>query len=426
MSSPSPSILSEETTLAWLSQFRVEDQARAARLVGRFLLVSHDEFHDNLRALLTARAMAQPGPVALYAERELPKRFGVPHRLFREPNRKVKRAEGVGPQPVQPTRRYDPDVGSEGLVAQLITELCRTNPKKYINHPGADEIRRQRVRRFLLVTDLVGSGRRARTYLEAAWRVRSVRSWWSLRLMRFEVVAYATTERGRTLVERHPCAPMVSHVVPCPTIDAVFARPEAASMRGLCIHYDPTSRDVDDSLGVGGLGTLIAFAHGVPNNAPRIFHKAGTSWTPLFPARVTSSIPSRHFGTRATADAIRIRLRELRHQALARGAWLESASDDARKAFLLMAATSRPPRTDDMLANRTGLTVIEIETVCRRLIDLGWMTDGRRLTDAGYGQLRHAAGTGVNKLDLRVRAVAKSAKPPYYPQSLRSPTEKSR
>lgn len=128
MSSPSPSFLTEETTPAWLSQFRIEDQERAAKLVGSFLLVSHDEFHDNLRALLTARAIAQPGPVALYAERKLQKRFGVPHRLFWESNRKVKRAEGIGPQPVKPTRGYDPDVGSEGLIAQLITELCRSKP----------------------------------------------------------------------------------------------------------------------------------------------------------------------------------------------------------------------------------------------------------------------------------------------------------
>lgn len=426
MSSPSPAILAEETTLAWVSQFGVEDQERAGKLVGRFLLVSHDEFYDNLRALLTTRAMAQPGPVALYAERELPKRSGVPHRLLKESNRKVKRAEGIGPQPVKPTRGYDPDVGSEGLVAQLITELCRTDSKKYINHPGADEIRRRRVRRFILVTDLVGSGRRARTYLDAAWRVRSVRSWWSLRLMRFEVVAYAATDRGHTFVERHPCEPMLSYVVPCPTIDSVFARPEAASMKGLCIHYDPTSRHVSESLGVGGLGALIAFAHGVPNNAPRIFHKAGARWTPLFPARVTSSIPSRLFGTRATAETIRIRLSELRHQALARGTWLNSASNEARQAFLVMAATSRPPRTDNMLAIRTGLTVIEIEGVCQRLMALGWMTDGRRLTDAGYSQLRHAARTEGSKLNLRDRPMAVSAKQPYYPQSLRPPTEKSR
>lgn len=426
MSTATPPILTEETTLAWLSQFRVEDQTRAAKLVSAVVLVSHDEFSNNLRALLTVRANAQSGPVALYAERELRKRFGIPHRLFKEANRKIKRAKGNGPQPVQPTRGYDPDVGSEGLVAQLITELCRTDKKKYINHPGPDEIRRRKIRRFVLVTDLVGSGRRARTYLEAAWRVRSVRSWWSLHLLRFEVVAYAATEQGRAYVEKHPSTPVVSYVVPCPTIETAFGRPEAGSMKGLCIHYDPVNHDVDESLGVGGLGTLIAFAHGAPNNAPRIFHKSGTQWAPLFPARVTSSIPSKHFGTKSTADAIRQRLIDLRHQALARGTWLEAASDQARKAFLLMAAATRSPRTDDMLAIRTGLTVIEIRTECQRLSDLGWMDSFRRLTDAGYGQLAHARAKGAPRGDSRNRTVAKSTKVPYYPQSLRSPMTRSR
>lgn len=238
MSTPIPPILAEEATLAWLSKFRVEHQAQAAILVKAITLVSRDEFTDNLRALLTARANAQAGPVALYAERELPKRFGVPHRLFKEANLKIRRAKGIGPQPVKPIRGYAPDVGSEGLVAQLITELNRTNPEKFVIHPGPDEIRRRRIHLFVVVTDLIGSGRRARTYFEAAWRVRSVRSWWSSHLMRFEVIAYATTERGRALVEKHPCAPVVSHVIPCPTIDTAFARPEAGRMKGLCIHYD--------------------------------------------------------------------------------------------------------------------------------------------------------------------------------------------
>lgn len=108
---------------------------------------------------------------------------------------------GVGPQPIQPTRAYDPEVGSEGLIAQLITELCRLPRSPFLNHPGPDEIRKRKVRRFIVLTDLIGSGRRARDYLEAAWQVRSVRSWSSLRLLRFEVLAYATTDHGRRRVD---------------------------------------------------------------------------------------------------------------------------------------------------------------------------------------------------------------------------------
>jgi hypothetical protein len=88
-----------------------------------------------------------------------------------------------------------------GLIAQLITELCRLPRSPFLNHPGPDEIRKRKVRRFIVLTDLIGSGRRARDYLEAAWQVRSVRSWSSLRLLRFEVLAYATTDHGRRRVD---------------------------------------------------------------------------------------------------------------------------------------------------------------------------------------------------------------------------------
>jgi hypothetical protein len=184
---PLPSFLTEQPTLAWLAQFRLEDQPLAAALISRLVLVSHDEFATNLKALLTTRFDNAGGPVGLYAERELPMRLGVPHRLFKEARKRVRRATGLGPQPVRPTRAYDPEVGSEGIVAWLITELCRSFPDRFFNHPGPNEIRRKKIRRFVVVTDMVGSGRRARTYLEAAWRVRSVRSWWSWHLFQFEV-----------------------------------------------------------------------------------------------------------------------------------------------------------------------------------------------------------------------------------------------
>jgi hypothetical protein len=135
-------------------------------------------------------------------------------KLFKEEKIKLKekkkyrlRAYGIGPSPIKPTKAYDPQVGSEGLVAHLATELCREFPKSFFSHPGPATIRKHRIRRFMLLTDFVGSGKRVRTYIEAAWRVRSVRSWWSAGIakgLRFEVVAYAATLGGRQNVEDHP------------------------------------------------------------------------------------------------------------------------------------------------------------------------------------------------------------------------------
>lgn len=391
-------------------------------MLEKFMLVSRDEFANELRALILQRANAVKGVVGLFAERELQMWGGVPNRLFKESKRKVRRAEGVGPQAVKPTKSYDPSVGSEGLVAQLITELCRQYPEKFANHPGPNLIRSLRVRAFYVVTDLVGSGRRAKTYLNAAWRVRSVRSWWSGHFLRFEVVAYAATQQGTKFIEKHSCRPKVSSVIPCPTIQSSCSnRAEAGSIAALCIAYDPSGKDGVASLGVGGLGVLMAFAHGAPNNAPRIFHKKSTRWTPLFPARVTSSIETQRFGRNLSAEGISQRLTAMRQRVLARSPTVKGSSDESKLAFLLLAALGRGPRGKEPLAQRTGLTIPEVERVCAKLEQAGWIDGRRRLTDEGHGQLAHArslsAHMGLNSSVVNLE----NKKKPYYPSLLRMP-----
>lgn len=424
--------------MAWIGQFDRRDQHRANSLLRLFRLVSRDEFVDGLRDEVSRQAARVDGPVALYAERELGHRLGVPHRLFKESGGKHKRAKGVGPQPVKPTKAYLPGVGSEGIVAQLINDLCKEQPKKFLNHPGPDKIRKFKARAFWVLTDLVGSGKRAENYLRAAWKVRSVRSWHSGRFIRFGVIAYAMTSRGEARISRHNSRPLTAHVVPCPTIVSLFSGPEADVYLNLCKRYDPMvppsrrheseisySEDVDGFLGFGGVGALIAFAHGAPNNIPSMFRKASTradGWTPIFPARVTAGLPSKAFGLDLTSETIAARLNALGQKVLAKSPAAKSAAPEVKKRFLVLATLSRGQRGTMVVAVRTGLTTIEVDKVCHDLQALGWIDNQRRLTDAGIGELRHLR-SATAKLPQVVDAEA--PKPMYYPSSLRAPVFQS-
>src|SRR5216684_3555663 len=62
---------------------------------------------------------------------------------------------------------------------------------------GAQLIRKDHICTFMLVTDFVGSGNRVWTYIEAAGRVWSIKSLHSRGMLRFEIVAYSGTEKGR-------------------------------------------------------------------------------------------------------------------------------------------------------------------------------------------------------------------------------------
>lgn len=303
-------------------------QETALVLLESLRLVSHAEFADGIRSLILDQAQACDGPVGLYAEREVRSQKGIPDRLFKEHSRRKskRRAYGMGPQPVLPRHRKRPEVGSEGLVAQLITDLCRAFPDLFRSHPGPDVIRRDRVRAFFLVTDFIGSGNRVSKYLTAAWRLRTVKSWASLGLLRFEILAYSGTEAGLRAVSRHRSSPKSSVVLPCPTVTASFAgrasRVSSAQVRRWCCAFDPVDGDPVESLGYDGCGALIAFAHGIPNCAPRILHKRGRRrWKPLFPGRSTFRLREAWNSDDDIAPFVK-RLRRLGEGKIAEGPWL--------------------------------------------------------------------------------------------------------
>lgn len=426
------SVLDSESAKAWLRQFAVRDQKLAADLLEIFRFVSRDEFASGLKELVLHQAQFVNGPVALYAERELGHRRGIPHRLFKESTGKVKRSYGVGPQPVKSTKAYHPEVGSEGIVAQLITDLCRQSPKEFLNHPGPDQIRKTRARAFWVLTDFVGSGKRAYDYLSAAWKLRSVRSWTSSGFLRFGVIAYAMTQLGESRIDRHPCKPLTLCVQPCPTIFSAFSGSAVDAQVSLCERYDPirhspdTIKD-DGFLGFGGVGALIAFAHGAPNNTPRIFHKTSrraNGWIPLFPARVTAGLSSTGFGRSLRPETISARLNALGNKALAKSPAARNASIEVKKRYLVLAALSRGQRGDVILAIKTGLSTFEVQSVCQELERFGWVGPRRVLTDAGLGELRHLRRR-VAQQRQRVSIGAEVEKPPYYPTSLRAPVTPS-
>ncbi len=380
------------------------------------LLVSHDDFFERLYARVAMEGDRIDGCVGLFAEREIRKRLGVPNRLFKEPRRKSRRrATGSSTQKVFQKRTVRPEYGSEALVGNVITQLCRANPSKFVSHPGPDLIRTRNVRALFIVTDLIGSGTRVRSYLDSAWRVASVRSWHSYRLIDLHVVAYAATDRGKGAAERHKVQPQVSFEAICPTIETAFDGRVASAIPQLCVKYDPVFGDAKNSVGFDGSGALIAFAHGCPNNAPRLLHRAGKSWKPLFPARVTASSRT-VFSDDRDDDTLRSRLQKLKETRLTRGGWLSRSTKEGRWMMLFLASLRRGPRFDEALARKTGLTISEVRQMATRATEWGWLDSKRHLTDEGLSQLVKA-----RIWRPAPRKLLEENTNFYYPKSLRAP-----
>ena len=101
-----------DAAIEWLSKFKHPWRDDAVDLIDALTLVSHDLFLVRLRGLVLERAEATKGVIGLYAERELPKRGGVPHRLFKQSVRRPRRAFGWVRSLSRPRARLTPKSGA--------------------------------------------------------------------------------------------------------------------------------------------------------------------------------------------------------------------------------------------------------------------------------------------------------------------------
>ncbi len=400
----------------WLAQFELDDQPIGAKLLSELLTVSADELATGLRAVILNIAQARSGPVALYAERHIrrhPK--SGPNRMFKESRSRPRRADGHGPPPVPQGRPYDRETGSEGIIATLITGLVRADPKRFLDHPGPKLIRKKRVRSFVVVTDFIGSGKRAADNLEAAWKVHSFKSWHSSGHLRFAVAAYSGTLDGVAKVKNHGSLPLVLLHRGCPTISNFDWETRSQLIR-LCKRYAPRKLPDDrTALGYGGAGSLIVFDHGIPNNAPLLLHTATRSWTPLFPRR-SASFLGKARGYTARSKEIEKALIRLREKRLASAARFSGIEEHEQNRMLVLTALKRRPRNALALSGRTGLTLVEVEEIIADARRDGYLDGAMKPTQLAYVALEYLRSSNPPTPPLPKTNVEF-----YCPKSLRPP-----
>lgn len=398
-----------EVAERWLDRFSGTDLEIATSIIDEVLLVSNGELTSGITRLFDKiqAEHASQGPLAFYAEREVEWDKSQVLPIF--PGARNGRAVGKGPQPItfDPNR---PEVGSEGLIANLITSYCRQHGRQMLNHPGPDLLRRRKAGPIVVVADFIGSGRRVWEMLEAFRAVASVRSWRSYHLIDFYVVAYSGTEEGLRHVRSSRLRPKVLTVTGCPTIDTAFRKPTRDAVRQLCRTYPPNH---NRPLGYGWAGALIAFEHGVPNNAPPILHSGWGKWEPLFQRRSTIAAKGEFPSTNREELAARaeqlLRIRDA-----------ETYLSDSRgrrwiKTMLVLAAIEAGARSRAQISAHSRL---KLEAV-REIVDFTeiarWTTRKLTLSALGRSELRR-----LKRRRARSPVLPKPNKPFYYPTQLRA------
>lgn len=383
-------------TAAWLGQFERSDREVATHLVDSLNLVSATAFHESLTSLMES-LLAQEGPCAFYAVREIAK-DGC---YFPQ--------KGTKPMVVAAST-----IGSEGLVAQVITKLAQASASKALDHPPIKTLRRKRIRNLVLVDDIAVSGKRAATFAAAFMRESSLRSWASYGKLDIHFIAYSATDWAAqrlasqfhrwTRIQRD--GRLHLHVAHASVAGyTTFAEPLLTQAQALCSKYPPTLRrpDAGARMGFGRALAATVFQHGCPNNVPAMFWAIARDWKPLFPGR---QVPHRLLSA----------FRDTRTSRLAK-ALSEDPAAGADRADLVrvLRALQRRRLIDEELVHATGIATLNARLVLEECVRFGLVSAANgRTTAAGRAELRRLEKVAPPEVRL-----VTDDQPVYIPSSLR-------
>lgn len=383
----------------WLGNFLPDDVPTATMLLDSLHILSEDTFRAGLKQLLTDVILQDTTvePVVLYPVRPPP----------REP-------DYVEPAPDRPPGPTD---GSEHLAANIISEVVQTHEAKRKVSALASQckLRDGKYRTIILVDDYLGSGDTIMAYLDRWWANATIRSWRSFRLIRFLIVTYGCSTAAWERLRDHRLVDALRWIeFGLDFASAAWTKEEREAIRELCVRY---AHNRSMALGYKSSEGLFVMGHTLPDNLPHIFRsgmRPNKPWVGFFPPghrRLTSAQVEALTGYRPELEFAVVAER-LRHPRLKDGFLADTPN--ARRLLLVLAALTRPPRTDDWLVRELGLTIFELQNLLRVGEHLGLLDGHRRLTDLGRAALHHAKTRA-----RRVRPYLEGNDAPYYPVTLR-------
>lgn len=403
----------------WLNQFEPVDQELAILLANNLTLVSHTEFERNLLAKIESVTAKIEGSIGFFSVRELEKEkpdewcIEKPLPFY---SQAIVSEDGKSVNALSSSS----DQGSEAKVAHIIRQLCKSNPKKYLNHPTIGSLRNNKSDAIVFVDDFIGSGGRVREFLDSFWLEPTIVSWLSGKQISFHVVAYSGTEFGISSVEKHKSKPQIHVFRDAPSFDTFsWDKERKNQIKKLCQKYGHIANKKHKNMWFGykeGMAAIV-FEHGCPNNTPAILWEPdfkGSRWKGLFPNRtVSSSVASVFPAEIVRGDHVQI-LVDAGQKKLANSGSLLRRGFAGQMILIILALIAKGQRKRSTLAFATGLNVEDCERAIQVCIKWKFITVQRRITAKGLAELNAA-----RKLKIEQSRVLDKGSDYYYPHQLR-------
>ena len=181
------SLLDTKSGTDWLAQFEEEDQRIAALLVNSLQLVSRDEFETRIMELVEDTMSKEENPIALDRIRET------------DNGEQYFPLASKWNKPV--AIRAGHEVGSEGRLANIITNLSRRHGTKCLNHPSLSILKKRRCHTIVLMDDFSGTGERVGEFIKSFYDHPTIKSWYSYKVINIHVVCYAASNQTEAVLK---------------------------------------------------------------------------------------------------------------------------------------------------------------------------------------------------------------------------------
>ena len=401
-SKPEIALIETQQAKNWLAQFSISDRNTAECLLNSLTLVSHSEFERGLRQLLVEASENIIGPVALYATKE------------QDPTASFFSSATTEIDAV----RRGSELGSEAQVAATIRNLAKADPKKYLNHPSLEKMKKEKCRAVFVVDDFIGSGERTSEFLTSMWLSPTLRSWHSYHLILFFALAYSGTTTGVDRVKRTGCRPDVRLQRPCPTLDEMpWPEELKTAVIDLCKKYGRKTAATMTPLGFEDTMATIVFEHGCPDNAPAILWSPNKSkWHALFPNRVVMPKESSAFPDRIAPANLEPLLIDIGLAKLAGAGEFENPTPLKSDLITVLYLAASGFTNRAAIAYATGASTGECSALLDECVRRGFLTPLLRLTSTGKAEIKAVVGRVVRKKNVPPRGSNS-----YYPRQLRGP-----
>lgn len=309
--------------------------------------------------------------------------------------------------------------GSEGLIGRIVRDIIERRlldgTKVLPTESSLADLRAARCRSIVLVTDYNGSGTQIGDFAKTLVRHPTLRSWRSGKLLRIHALSFASTEQA-TKNARCPGGPLDGYStleIVKSLQDSSWGEIQRESIQSLCKRYAIKGLK-KQALGYKSSGGLFVSDLGVPNNIPAILRQMSEGWSPFFENRVVPQQLVAELGdyvpviplSQSTANAGQIRL--------ARNLKEDRGRRSGRLMLTALSVINMGTVSDEELAFKLSVTVPMAEKILESLLLLGFISNDRKLTEAGRKELD--AG---KKSPRKVVPLSGGTTEPYYPRTMR-------